>query len=1728
MIRSVRALVAALVTVFASAAGAIDLPDAARESDRYVAEIRQGDRTEAALPDLMNAAQEAIRANRWEDALHTLESAVALAPDDFVAWHWLSRAWLAVKPKSANALASAHAAYRLASDNERRASALAVLGSALAENGRYVEAMAAFDEGLAFKNLKARQPLELAMEKYRFQATGLNVIADTDRPEICIEYRRSLAVGRSAHLEDYVAVTPKVQAVARGRDRSLCIDGVQHGGSYKIVVKEGLPAADGTRTRAAETFEATVGDRAPSVAFKGGTYVLPQIGSLGVPLVTVNVEAVHLKVLRINERNLIHELNNERFARLLDQYSATALAENEGRLVWEGEMEIAGERNVRTTTSFDVAAAIKEPKPGVYIVIAESAGHESRQWEPRATQWLLISDIGLATFSGVDGLTVSARSLATAAPMPGARLRLLARNNDVLADVTSDAHGRIRFDAGLLRGEGGRRPKALYAETTEGDFTFLDLDSTSFDLSDRGVSGRAAPGPLDVFLYTDRGVYRRGETAHLVALLRDSSAIAVDGLPLTIKVLRPDGVEAQQLQASARGPGIFTVDLPFSETARTGAWTIQAHVEPEQPPIGVASLLVEDIIPPRIEVRISGGAKSATPGDRLSFEVAADYLYGAPAGGLATEAELVVLEDEAPFEGYADYAFGLAEEQVRPVRTSVATAMTDPSGRLHVTAPLAKVPDVSKPLKAVFRAGVFETGGRPASATITVPVRQNELAIGVRPQFGKAAVQEGGEAVFDVVALGRDGVRKAAGLKYTIVREEWDYRWFLRDGAWDYEVNVIDRVLGGGAVNAAADAPARVAVATEWGRYRLEVFDPKSGAATSVRFRSGWFVAPTAGDTPDTLDVVADKTSYRPGETVRLQVRAPFAGEALIVVANEKVLETQNVALPADGARIELTYQESWGVGAYVLATAFRPNAEARGPGRAIGLTWLGLDATSRTLSVSLDAPNQIRPRSHIKVPLQVAGLGAGDHAFVTLAAVDEGVLQLTRFETPDPARHYYGKRRLAVAVRDLYGRLIDGKAGRRGHVRSGGGDPRLSGGAGAPPVDAAITALFSGVVELDSEGKTVVPLDIPDYNGRLRLMAVASSAKAVGAGETSVVVRDPVILQASTPRFLAPGDSSQVTVEIRNLDGPEGSYAAEIAFESAIVLKGAPRHEARLAPGEATVAAFPIEARDVGYAAMTLRLTGPDGVLLERTRWLGIRPAQFPVQRRIAKRLNPGENVGYTSKLIEEFRPGTTEVFFSFSPRPALGVAEVVRALDRYPYGCLEQTTSRALPLLYAADVATTWGGQGADEAVRRNIPIAVRRVFELQRPDGGFALWSPSGPPDPWLSAYTMDFLARARAHQVAVADVGFRNGISWLRRYVRENPSELPADLAAKAYALYVLAVIGEGEVGEARRFMDRFADRMPTALAAAQLGAALALHGEQDRARVMTGKARPEQVKRIEARDYGTPLRDTAGVIAVTAGASRVVSKLFRDWSGRTIDNLVEDLSAGLTRNAYLSPQEMAWTVVAAESLAEPGKQMTLSVNGAGMQPRSEPFRIQTDGSALANGATYANVGQTPIWHRATVTGVPLAEEPAHANGFAIERSFRNMEGEPVDLAAVRQNELLIVLIEGEATTDLDHQALVVDLLPAGFEVENIRLADRRDTSAFAWLPPLTEVQHAEFRDDRYIAALDLDRERRTFTLAYLVRAVTPGAYRLPAVHVEDMYKPRFRARSAMGSVTVVGR
>ena len=1578
-------ILAFVLCVVGSPAIALELPSVAANAGDYRQRLIDSHQMSTApspgAEDLRRQAKQALVDRQWHRAIRAYQSLLGQQPDDFGAWSGLAMAWSEARSDSDSALGAAFNAYRVAPEDAARTEALRRVATILEAQERWRWAIAAYEElaAMAPGDTEVAERRDWLRRQYGFRIADTRVEVDRDSPQICLQFSDDLKDARLVHYADYIRITPEtaVEVLASGRD--LCLEGVVHGESYEIAVLPGLPSREGDALALGETLTRSVDDREARVAFRGGPYILPTSGIGTAPMTTVNVSSVALKLLRISDRNLVDQILDQRIGQPLDGYDVREIIESRGEEIWGGALDVDRVENRAVTTGVPIGDILEETDqnadrriaPGIYVLVGRDAGeHEEQPWQTWGTQWLVISDLGLATFSGADGVHVAVRSLTTGEAVANVGVRLLARNNSVLGETESDRDGIASFPAGVARG-GGNRPAAALAQTPEGDFNFVELTAPAFDLSDRGVAGRAEPGPADAYLFTERGVYRPGETVDLVALLRDETAFSLTGLPLTVRARRPDGLEVDRVVLPDQGSGSYHWSLELSDGARSGTWTFEALTDPEDDAVGRATFQVEDFVPLRIRLALETESEAIRPAAATSISVDAQYLYGAPAADLPGEAEAVLRVDPQPWPDWGEYGFGLVQESFDPQRVSLRMPQTGADGTSRLTVALDALPDTSLPLQAEIRATVFDMGGRPVNEAMVLPVRPDRPWIGLKSRFGER-VEQRASAGFDIIALDGEGQRIAlAGATFQLVREIYDYQWYLSGSGWDYRVVIRDRPVTSGPIDIAAGTPTLVEEIVDWGRYRLDVFHADSGAASSIRFTGGWWVSPVVSDTPDTMDVTLDRTVYGDGDTARIHLDPSFAGEALVVIANDRIRHRVNVQVPDDGATVEVPVSADWGVGAYVLATAFRPatDGEARGPGRAVGVAWLDLDMSARTLNVSLDAPAEIRPRGVVDVAIQVDGLDGDQDGHVTLAAVDEGILLLTDYASPDPVAHYYGQRALGIDLRDVYGRLIL-SAGERGQIRSGGDGDQMR--TLRVHVEQTV-ALFSGIVELDENGRAVIPVPVPDFNGELRLMATAWTEEAVGAAEQPLVVRDPVVARVALPRFLAPGDGARIRLGLHNVDGAPGSYSARLTTTGATALKQPFEISRDLQAGERFSAVAQLSAQDLGIGTVSLALEGPDGFAVQREWQIEVRPAQTFATSRLTGVLRPDQALVLDRGLADTYLADSVEIAVSFSTRPAFDVPGLVRELDVYPYGCLEQTVSRALPMIYLADVAQRWWDNDyRPNDVQRRVQRAANRVITMQLRDGSFSLWSPFGQGEPWLSAYAMDFLTRAREEGYDLPEAAYRQGLSYLDDYVNRWAirEQCPA---ASAYALYVLARSQTADLADLRYFADTCLERYDTPIARGQMAAALAAYGETVRAERGFAAATTARVipASLELRDYGSPLRDRAAMVALMAE------------SGWPLDSVLgeADLAAELfAQTQWTSTQEKAWLLLAAHALLEDQDEMVLDIDGTVQPPTRSVVTLTPDTAALDRGMRIINRSEGPVRRVVTARGIPAEPLP----------------------------------------------------------------------------------------------------------------------------------------------------
>jgi uncharacterized protein YfaS (alpha-2-macroglobulin family) len=1705
-------------------AGLMDEADAAKR--RAAAGSRKAEGVNTA--DEMELAAQAFSQNQSAAANAAYERATAAAPEDAALWLAFSRmatGWL-----NGNngydyniyrmATAGAINAYSLTRTASARAEALDVLAQALEARSYYRPALEAYKASLELVDApEVAAAYRKLREEKGFRVAEQRIEADNEAPRACVVFSEDL-VKSGVDYGAFVTLDGRSGGAVEASGKTICVDGLEHGGTYRLSLRAGLPSSVGESLESPVTLNLYVRDRAPAVRFTGENFVLPDAARRGIPIVGINADSAKLELYRIGERSLSRLLSDSQFLTQLEGYTLDTIASDLGEPVWKGSVDLQREKNRDVVTSIPVGEILPARQPGIYVMTAQVEGERQDSWEQRATQWFLVSDLGLSAYDGADGLSVVARSLDSANALAGVELQLVARNNEVLGKALTDAKGVARFEPGLMRGEAGRSPVALMAGLG-GDFAFLDLQRAGFDLSDRGVEGRAAPGPLDIFPYLDRGIYRPGETVHAMALARDDSANAVDGLPLTFVLRRPDGVEAARIVSSEPKLGGHSVSLALQENAMRGVWQMEILSDPAAAPVADKQFLVEDFRPDRIEFDLATDAAEIGPGKPATVNVDGRYLYGAPADGLELSGEirLAAVRGRAQAQGFL---FGLADEEIggETVLPLADAGFTDDSGKASIDAVVAALPASTRPLEATIVVRMQEDGGRAVERTVTLPVAAQDDSIGVRPMFEDGQVRENTTAAFQVIALDAQGERiDLSGLKWTLYDIRRQYQWYRNGSYWNYEPVEIPTAIANGVIDAKAGEFASVSAPVGWGRYRLEVETADgAGPATSVEFEAGWYVEAASTETPDALEIALDREDYVAGEVAKLKVSPREAGRLLIAIGGDRLHQTIEADMPAEGAEIDIPVKAEWGAGAYVTATLYRPGSarESRLPARAIGTAWLQVRPGERKLEVSLDLPEKIRPGGIVTVPVSVSGVKEGEEAWVTVAAVDVGILNLTRYAPPEPSGWYFGQRALGLEIRDLYGRLIDGSLGVAGRLRTGGDGPGMAS-EGSPPTE-KLMALFSGPVRLDAQGKAEITFEIPAFNGTARFMAVAWTRDGVGEGNGDLIIRDPLVLSASLPKVLAPGDEARALIEIANTDGEAGAY--EIAIEGAdLVSVGSVPPSVELAQGARETLDLPIIAKNSGVGEMVFSIRRGGEEMARVSQIVRVRP---PVQPQSVKREIPlaanGGSVTIDGEMLADSHADTASVTVSVSKAAAFDVPALLGRLDRYPYGCAEQTTSRAMPLLYLSDLDAPKELLETPDIAGR-IDGAIARVLSYQSSSGSFGLWGP-GDGDMWLNAYVTDFLTRAREKGHAVPDSALRLAVNNLQNELAYND-----DIASQgneiAYSLYVLARNRMASASDLRYYADTKLGEFPSPLARAQLGAALSLYNEHERAARAFNSALEyarDPLSRDFARsDYGSALRDGAAILALVSETTPVPA---------IQPDLIELVAQELEGSRYTSTQEDAWLLLAARAVQEGNARIRLEVDGAAHEGA---LSVSRDGKDLTGRPLVVrNSGSEPLTAVVTTLAAPLQAPAAGGEGFEITRTYYTLDGEEANLGDVHQNDRFVVVLEINQFNDWASQVLVSDLLPGGFEIDNPRLVASADLEAFDWLGEV-EAAHSEFRDDRFVAAFDRDSGGSgSYTVAYVVRAVTPGRYAHPAANVEDMYRPQLNARTAAGFLEVKAR
>ncbi|MHB8423851.1 MAG: alpha-2-macroglobulin family protein [Gammaproteobacteria bacterium] len=1578
--------------------------------------------------------------------------------------------------------------------------ALAAQGNHLAE----LELLSAMHRAFP-QDTKTAASLNAALAKFGFEVTKIHVNDNAFPTRACIKFTTRLSKAPDFHPADWVTVSPKLKNLSVTRDNgALCVMGIPAGTSATVTLRAGLPAEGGRLLPKDKTLKVAFAARKANIIADDEHFIIPVSSRPSIGFASVNVSSVNIEVARVAERSLIgflgsHPLSNPNL------YMRDISAQN-STVVWHGKAAIPGFKANRLVHTILPLPPVMR-KPGLYAVqLSPGDGTPNPYNELTIVQLVLRTDMAPTIWRGRDGLHVQLRHFSSALPYPGSTVSLIAADNAVLARARTNWQGVVFFPGPLLAGSGGAAPVALHIENRDRDFTLFDLTTSPFNLSDRGVSGRPEPKPIDPFLWLDRGIYRPGETVHVSALYRSAAGKPLD-LPLHLIVRRPGGQVYEDRVPVRQDDDSVSVPVKISGGAQAGNWTVSLSTGLRTPPLAQRTFTVAAFVPPQIAVSL-GTTKSLSPSSVTRWPVNVRFLYGAPGADLTGTSMVSLKVDPKPFVAWRDYAFGLHGEIFESSFHTQNLSETDSKGDTSASIDLTSMPDSTHALEAKLEVSVNDPAGRAVNSAITLPIMPTRPLIGIRELFHDKTIGAGNSPGIEVVALNPQGqpVRMRASL--SLVRQDPEWHILFRGDMARWAITYVDRSVLSREIEIPA-RPMKLALPSlDYGRYRLRVVEAHNGlAASSVVFYSGWQISSNPG-IPHRVTVASDHHDYPAGAIAKLHITAPFGGPATLVIANDGVRLLRDFTVPKQGVTIGVPVSDAWGAGAYAIVNVFRPVSHDLPPQRAIGLTWLGVQPGRRALKVLIPVHPLYRPRRTIIVPVRTA-----PGAYVTLAAVDEGVLRLTRFQSPDPITHYFGQRRLGVGINDEYGALLRRPSGVPTILQNGAGSDF---GPSQPPIPQKVVALFAGPVRAAADGIAQMKLRLPDFNGEIRLMAVAWARDAVGAAHADITVRNRVIAEVLLPRFLAPGDRAIAGLMLQDLDLPGGQFDIAMHATGAVQLTSPANLKLNLRRGVRTVLPVTLLASTMGTGHIALDLRGVKGYQQEHTWAIGVHPARAAETTVTALTLAPGATT-VLSPQSTDLITGSVMTSATFGNSLPFDPAAYLQALESNPLPFLAQSASRGLPL-------TVLRGAAAGPDRRGRLQHAVDQVLDLQRFDGSFGLWSSQDHAEPWLSAFASEFLLRAKRAGAYVPNSAMEQALAWLRREIEDSPGTGPA----RVYAAYVLGLAGEPPAG-AIRIMAQNLDKYDMPLTLAQLGAALNYIGEQGPARAALQSALAMHTRfngtwyflnQDWAAAFGSPLRDAWAVPAVVMQTGLLRSKranLADNLPGKSIE--VDDLNS----------QELAWACFAAGIVAGKPESMELRLDKSIIKEKGAFTR------ALTGHTRVRNLSPQTVPIMIATTGIPATAPAAASQGMQVSRRFYSLDGKPLDPSKLKQNTVFVMVVSGRAVDSVPHRALLVAGLPAGWEVAGH--ISSAETAQFDWLGSLTKPRARAATDDAYEAIFNLQPPNsysfggdngmdQEFRVAVRIRAVTPGHFEFPGVTLSDMFHPAIFARTATRRIEVL--
>lgn len=1555
-------------------------------------------------------------------------------------------------------------------------------------------------------------------------------------------------------------------------------------GVLNIFLGSALRSKSGLRLGEDMVRQAEIATTLPSVRFASEGVIIPQGGKLTVPFQSVNLRGVIVKVIRIYENNIGQFLQSNamgesyNLARVgrpvtrqvvfldeagddLSQWNTFALdlgkyMEPEPGAMYRVEFSFTRDLSVypcadpSTATKEEIAAIEAEmfrkeaesyDRSDYYYYYDEYdwwSDYDYRQREnPCSNSYyrnrsvgrnILATNLGLIAKQGEDGtMTVSVHNLLTTKPESGVEVVAYNYQLQPVGRGATDIHGRVQVAC-----SGGTPFYIVASQGKQRNYLKVDRGS-ALSMSAFDVAGEVVQRGIKGFIYGERGVWRPGDTIHLGFMLGDREGTLPAGHPVTLELYNPLGQLYTTVTQTTGEMGLYTFEAATEPDAPTGAWNAKVNVG------GVSftkRLRVETVKPNRLKIELDVPEKPIVAGQTVAVPLHAEWLQGATARGLAYDIEGKFTAVTTRFDSWPGYTFDNPARVFEQESLRIAEGNLDAEGNAEVKLRLSEGVHGPGMMRLDMVTRVFEESGDFSIDGSTAMYSPYTAYTGIRsPQTGREQLNTGTSYIYDLAAVDSGGKpQSGAGLEVEIYKVEWYWWWSSSaDALANYVSNSYNRPVKTMTLTTKQDGSASFNLSfgnSEWGTYFIQVTNSRSGHTAGVMTYFDWpdnqgRREMEGADAATRLTITTDKEIYRPGEKMTVVFPSSEGARAIVSVENgSKIVSIDEYECTGEETSVQLEATVAMMPNAYVNVTLLQPHGATANdlPIRLYGVVGVEVTSPDSRLAPVMVMKDELRPEEQYEISVSEAG---GRPMAYTIAVVDEGLLDLTDFKTPDPWSAFNAREALGVSTWDMYGYVMGAYGGRIEQIFSiGGGDEAESVSQGKTNRFAPVVE-FHGPFRLGAGATARHTFTMPNYNGRVRAMVVAGDGKAYGHTEKSVMVRKPVMLLGTLPRVIGVGEEMVVPATVFATEKGVGDVVVTIECSGNMSVSGASTSTLHFTETGDKMTMFRIAVGDrpgTGTVKITASGKGETSVYETDIEIRSVRRAQV---KAIPVTLEPGASWRGTVEMPGA--DGTNSLSLEMSSVQPVNLSSRLDYLLGYPHGCVEQITSKAFPQLYLPQFASLTPGQ--EQVAREAVETVIRRLRSYQTADGAFAYWPGGSDVNGWAAVYAAHFLCEAESKGWLVPAATKRDAIRYLGRTAKSwRPSAdnyARSEELTQAYRLYVLALSGNPELGAMNRL--RGGDNLYL-MTDWVLAAAYAKAGRTDVAEELTGRVKDIATTGQYDLTFGSDTRDKA---------LRLITLCLIGDEGQA-GVLAGEVSLELGSDGWMSTQTTAFALMAVSEYMKRfpvAGEMYFSYRcGTNSGSERTPNNVWTaqmfSGAGPATDVELINKGKGTIFARLITEGTPnQGEEAAYSNGLALDVQYVYPNGKSVNVAGIAQGETFTAtaVIKNPTSKDIDHLALT-QIFPAGWEIINTRFMNEGDagtaSTADAAVDPNPDsgavgVSYQDYRDDRVYSYIDRLPKGRQVKVTITLTAVYPGVFYLPPVYCEAMYDNLTRANTA---------